>query len=72
MAYDKYLKDQGLTEAQLLEQFTPRQQAQALYDDITKNVKVTDEVAQKKYDQDNATKFTTAELPTVAHILNPQ
>ena len=68
-AYDKYLKDQGLTEAQLLEQFTLRQQAQALYDDITKNVKVTDEEAQKQYDKDKATKFTTAESRKVAHIL---
>ena len=57
------------TEAQLLEQFTLRQQAQALYDDVTKNVKVTDEEAQKQYDKDKKTKFTTAESRKVAHIL---
>ena len=67
--YDKYLKEQGLTEAQLLEQFTLRQQAQALYDNITKDVKVTDEEAQKQYDKDKKTKFTTAESRKVAHIL---
>jgi parvulin-like peptidyl-prolyl isomerase len=68
-AYEKYLKDQGLTEEQLIEQFTLRQQAQALYDDVTKNVKVTDEEAQKQYDKDKKTKFTTAESRKVAHIL---
>ena len=68
-AYDKYLKEQGLTEEQLLEQFTLRQQAQSLYDSITKDVKVTDEQAQKQYDKDKKTKFTTAESRKVAHIL---
>jgi parvulin-like peptidyl-prolyl isomerase len=68
-AYEKYLKDQGLTEDQLIEQFTLRQQAQALYDDVTKDVKVTDEEAQKQYDKDKKTKFTTAESRKVAHIL---
>lgn len=67
--YDTYLKDQGLTEKQLLEQFALRQQAQALYDKITKDVKVTDEDAQKQYDKDKKTKFTTAESRKVAHIL---
>jgi parvulin-like peptidyl-prolyl isomerase len=68
-AYDKYLKEQGLTEEQLLEQFTLRQQAQSLYDSVTKDVKVTDEQAQKQYDKDKATKYTTAESRKVAHIL---
>jgi parvulin-like peptidyl-prolyl isomerase len=68
-AYDKYLKEQGLTEEQLLEQFQLRQQAQGLYDQITKDVKVTDEQAQKQYDKDKATKYTTAESRKVAHIL---
>ena len=67
--YEKYLKDQGLTEAQLLEQFTLRQQAQGIYDKITKDVKVTEDEAQKQYDKDKATKFTTARSRKVAHIL---
>lgn len=67
--YAKYLKDQGLTEAQLTEQFTLRQQAQGLYDAVTKDVKVTDEEAQKQYDKDKESKFTTARSRKVAHIL---
>lgn len=67
--YDQYLKAQGLTEADLLQQFALRQQAQGLYDELTKNVKVTDEEAQKQYDKDKATKYTTAESRKVAHIL---
>ncbi len=67
--YTAYLKAQGLTEAQLIDQFTLRQQAQSLYDSVTKNVKVTDEEAQKQFDKDKATKYTTAESRKVAHIL---
>lgn len=67
--YTKYLEKQGLTEQQLTEQFTLRQQAQGLYDQITKDVKVTDDEAQKQYDKDKATKFTTARSRKVAHIL---
>ncbi len=67
--YEKYLKDQGLTEEQLLEQFTLRQQAQGIYDKITKDVKVTEDAAQKQYDKDKATKYTTARSRKVAHIL---
>ncbi len=67
--YTKYLKDQGLTEQQLIDQFTLRQQAQGLFDVITKDIKVTDEDAQKQYDKDKGTKFTTARTRKVAHIL---
>ncbi len=67
--YAKYLKDQGLTEEQLKAQFVLRQQAQSLYDAITKDVKVTDEEAQKQYDKDKESKFTTARGRKVAHIL---
>ena len=67
--YQKYLTAQGLTEQQLIEQLTLRQQAQSLYDNLTKDVKVTDEEAQKQYDKDKATKYTTAESRKVAHIL---
>jgi hypothetical protein len=67
--YKKYLKDQGLTEAQLMAQFELRQQAQALYDDVTKGVKVTAEEAQKQFDKDKKEKYTTAQSRKVAHIL---
>jgi parvulin-like peptidyl-prolyl isomerase len=67
--YQKYLTAQGLTEQQLIEQLTLRQEAQSLYDNLTKNVKVTDEEAQKQYDKDKAAKYTTAESRKVAHIL---
>ena len=67
--YDKYLKDQGLTEQDLLDQFALRQQAQALFDDVTKAVKVTDDEALKQYETDKATKFSTARSRKVAHIL---
>ena len=67
--YQKYLKDQGLTEAQLMAQFELRQQAQGLYDDVTKGVKVTAEEAQKQYDKDKTAKYTTAQSRKVAHIL---
>ncbi len=67
--YTKYLKEQGLTEEQLLAQFELRQQAQALYDDVTKNVKVTGDDAKKQYDKDKAEKYTTARSRKVAHLL---
>ncbi len=67
--YATYLEDQGLTEEQLIEQFTLRQQAQGLYDLITKDVTVTDEEAQQQYDKDKDAKFTTARSRKVAHIL---
>ena len=67
--YKQYLEKQGLTEQQLMEQFTLRQQAQALYDDLTKDVKVTEDEAKKQYEKDKATKYTTARSRKVAHIL---
>lgn len=67
--YQKYLKDQGLTEAQLMAQFELRQQAQGLYDDVTKGVKVTAEEAQQHYDENKKAKYTTAQSRKVAHIL---
>lgn len=67
--YDAYLKAQGLTEAQLTAQFELRQQAQGLYDNVTKNVKVTADEAQKQYDKDKQAKYTTAQTRKVAHIL---
>ena len=67
--YAAYLKKQGLTEADLLDQFALRQQAQALYDAVTKDVKVTDEEAKKQYETDKVAKYTTAEGRKVAHIL---
>ena len=67
--YQAYLKAQGLTEAELTAQFELRQQAQGLYDNVTKGVTVTAEEAQKQYDKDKATKYTTARSRKVAHIL---
>jgi parvulin-like peptidyl-prolyl isomerase len=67
--YQQYLKDQGLTEALLIEQFELRQQAQALYDEVTKDVTVTEEQAKAQYEKDKDSKFTTARSRKVAHIL---
>ena len=67
--YQAYLKAQGLTEAELTAQFELRQQAQGLYDNVTKGVTVTAEEAQKQYDKDKAAKYTTAQARKVAHIL---
>ena len=67
--YQKYLKDQGLTEAQLMAQFELRQQAQGLYDDVTKGVNVTAEEAQKHYDENKQASYATAQSRKVAHIL---
>ena len=67
--YQKYLKEQGLTEAELTAQFELRQQAEGLFDDVTKGVKVTAEEAQKQFDKDEKTKYTTTQARKVAHIL---
>lgn len=67
--FETYLKDQGLTIAALEDQFALRQQAQALYDDITKDVKVTEDEAKKQYETDKDERYTTARSRKVAHIL---
>ena len=65
----EYLKAQGLTEQQLSDQLAMRQQAQGLYDSLTKDVKVTDEEARKQYEKDKQALYTTARSRKVAHIL---
>jgi parvulin-like peptidyl-prolyl isomerase len=67
--FETYLKDQGLTVAALEEQFALRQQAQALYDQITKDVKVTEDEAKKQYETDREERYTTARSRKVAHLL---
>ena len=44
-------------------------QAQGLYDDITKDVKVTEDDAKKQYEKDKQALYTTARSRKVAHIL---
>ncbi len=67
--FETYLKDQGLTIAALEEQFALRQQAQGLYEAITKDVKVTEDEAQAQYEKDKAERYTTARSRKVAHLL---
>jgi parvulin-like peptidyl-prolyl isomerase len=67
--YETYLKDNGLTEEGLRDQFALQQQAQALYEEVTKDVKVTDAQAQEQYDKDKEALYTTARSRKVAHIL---
>ncbi|MFM7694148.1 MAG: peptidylprolyl isomerase, partial [Actinomycetota bacterium] len=67
--FETYLKDQGLTIAALEDQFALRQQAQALYDDITKDAKATEDEATKQYETDKDERYTTARSRKVAHIL---
>ena len=66
---DAYLKTQGLTADQLHDQFVVRQQAQGLYNKLTKDVKVTDDEARKQYEKDKKAMYTTARSRKVAHIL---
>jgi parvulin-like peptidyl-prolyl isomerase len=66
--YEKQLKDQGLTEAQVRNDITAQIVQEELFNEVTKNVKVTDAEVTKYYN-DNKSQYGTPESREVRHIL---
>jgi foldase protein PrsA len=66
--YKAELKKQGLTEPQVRDDLRARILAEKVFEDVTKDVKVTDADI-KKYYEDNKTQFQTAASRPVRHIL---
>ena len=64
----KGLADQGYTVATLREDIVSQLTTEAIYANVTKDVKVTDDALQKYYDE-NKKNYTVAESRAVRHIL---
>ncbi len=62
------LADQGYTVATLRDDIRSQLTTEAIYEDVTKDVKVTEDALQKYYD-DNKKNYTVAESRLVRHIL---
>lgn len=67
-AYQKQLKDQGLTQKEVGADIKDQLISQALYDKVTATVKVSDADVEKYYNA-NITQYQVAESRTVRHIL---
>jgi parvulin-like peptidyl-prolyl isomerase len=67
--FEKGLEQQGLTLEIYKLEWRSQLLSQAIYDKVTKNVKVTDAAVQTYYNSHKATTYTTAESRTVRHIL---
>jgi parvulin-like peptidyl-prolyl isomerase len=66
--YEKQLKDQGLTDVQVRADVRAQLVSEKLFNDVTKDVKVTDANVSKYY-QDNIQQYSTPEQREVRHIL---
>ena len=66
--YQDELEAQGVTEEDVLADLRAQLISQKIFDQVTKDVTVTDDEVQKYYD-DNEEQFTTPESREVAHIL---
>ena len=65
---EKGLADQGYTVATLRDDILSQLTTEAIYADVTKDVKLTDDALQKYYDE-NKKNYTVAESRAVRHIL---
>ena len=65
---EKGLADQGYTVATLRDDIVSQLTTEAIYADVTKDVKLTDDALQKYYDE-NKKNYTVAESRAVRHIL---
>jgi parvulin-like peptidyl-prolyl isomerase len=66
--YEKQLKDQGLTDAQVRNDVRAQVVSEKLFNQVTKDVKVTDADVNKYY-RDNMEQYSTPEQREVRHIL---
>jgi parvulin-like peptidyl-prolyl isomerase len=66
--YEQQLKDQGLTDAQVRADVRAQVVSEKLFNDVTKDIKVTDADVTKHY-QDNIQQYSTPEQREVRHIL---
>jgi parvulin-like peptidyl-prolyl isomerase len=67
--YEKQLKDQGLTEAQVKSDIRGQIISEKLFAKVTDDVKVSDEQIEKYYEEKKATQYSQPESRDVRHIL---
>ena len=67
--YEKQLKDQGLTEAQVRRDLRGQLISERIFAKVTKDVKVTDAEIQKYYNEKKTTQYSQPESRDVRHIL---
>jgi parvulin-like peptidyl-prolyl isomerase len=66
--YEQQLKDQGLTDKQVRNDIRAQILSERIFEQVTKDVKVTDAEIEKYYEE-NKEQFTTSESREVRHIL---
>ena len=67
--YEKQLKEQGLTEAQVRSDIRGQIISEKIFAKVTNDVKVTDEQIEKYYEEKKATQYSQPESRDVRHIL---
>jgi foldase protein PrsA len=67
--YEKQLKDQGLTEAQVKRDLRSQIISEKIFAKVTSDVKVTDAQIEKHYEEKKATQYSQPESRDVRHIL---
>jgi parvulin-like peptidyl-prolyl isomerase len=67
--YEKQLKAQGLTEAQVRHDLRGQIISEKIFAEVTKDVKVTDADVEKYYEEKKATQYSQPESRDVRHIL---